>query len=170
MDCRDFFGDHFEDIKSAAKEFGSFVRDMAEEAGRKGGNWSFAQGAPGEGFAGFAEGLYPRVNSYVSADRSLVYEFLLAGFDEKSISLTFKGDRMILKARVPAPSANEGIRYLRKGFSVRDIDYREYPVPAERWNQGASKAAYRNGLLTVSIPPKDDADEPGSVKVEIQVD
>jgi HSP20 family molecular chaperone IbpA len=49
---------------------------------------------------------YPPMNIYMSEDLSLSFEFALAGFEEKDISLSFQGDYMVFSAAVPAAAAS----------------------------------------------------------------
>ncbi len=156
------------ELKTGAEQF---ARAMASEAEAQGKTEGCFGGNAGGHFGGtkdfsfnFENLGYPRHETYEQADGSLVYRFQLPGFDESCISLSFRGDLMILKASLPehlrAASA-EG----RRSF-LRDIDRREYSVPADRYEQTAVKAVFRNGILTVTIPPKDE-DMSGSIKVEI---
>ncbi|MBU0926981.1 MAG: Hsp20 family protein [Spirochaetes bacterium] len=156
------FGESFESIirelSSGAEEF---ARAMAAEAESKG----YGDFCGGKKFnMHFDNPLYPRHDSYEAADGSLVYRFLLPGFDESCISLTFKGDTMVLKATLPERLRAEAAAG-RKPF-LRDVDRREYRVPAERYDQPAAKAAFRDGILTVTIPAKEE-DMSQSIKVEI---
>jgi HSP20 family protein len=162
----------FEDIRKAAEGFGEFIRKMAEEVGPEfdlhlnrgcGPERPFGPDRPFE----FAEHFFPRHNVYRNAEDALVYEFLLPGFDESGINLSFKGDLMILKAKMPAGASDEGRRYDRRRFSPRDIDRREYSVPADRYDQEKAKAVFKNGILTVTIPEKDSGGGNGGIKVEI---
>jgi HSP20 family molecular chaperone IbpA len=147
------------DLKSGAKEF---ARAMSEEAEARG----YGEGCfnPKDFNFRFDALGFPKYNTYNREDGSLVFEFLLPGFEESGINLSFKGDKMILKAALPE-SLRSGTAEGRKQF-LRDIDRREYPVPADRYNQPASKAAFRNGVLTVTIPEIEE-DLSGTIKVEI---
>jgi HSP20 family molecular chaperone IbpA len=49
---------------------------------------------------------YPPMNIYMSGDLSLSFEFALAGFEEKDISLSFQGDYMVFSAAAPAAAAS----------------------------------------------------------------
>ena len=169
MDKFDFFGVDFDEIKRGAREFAENLKGFTAESCcndyRRG--WD---GKPGEHERDFRmdELWYPRTNVRVAQDRSLVFEFLLPGFDEKDISLTFKGDKLILRARFPGgESTREECRWQKRSFWIRDIDYREYSVPAERYDQSAVKAVFRNGILTVTIPCLDITESEGAIKIEI---
>lgn len=153
------FEDLIRDLKSGAREF---ARAMAQEAEAQG----YTGGRPSHGSFDFnLQNLgNPRYTSYNLEDGALVFEFLLPGFDEAGINLSFKDDKMILKATLPE-RLRGGSAEARRPL-MRDIDRREYPVPADRYNQLASRAVFKNGVLTVTIPVIDD-DYSGSIKVEI---
>jgi HSP20 family molecular chaperone IbpA len=160
------------DLKTGAEQF---ARAMASEADAQGKTDSCFNGTAGGTAGGHFGGAkdfsfnfenlgYPRHETYEQADGSLVYRFQLPGFDESCINLSFRGDLMILKATVPERLRAESAEG-RQSF-LRDIDRREYRVPADRYDQTAVKAVFKNGILTVTIPPKDE-DMSGAIKVEI---
>ncbi len=174
MDQQGNFGGGFDDIWRATKEFGEFFRDMASESGFCGGAWDRDRGQwdkgrkPGEAWK---EAFSPRTNIYTREDASLVFEFLVPGFDEKSISVAFAGDMMTLKARLATGDADTGERrYERRQFTLRDIARREYPVPAESYQQDLAKAVYRNGLLRVTIPARAEGPHGQEIKIDIETD
>jgi HSP20 family molecular chaperone IbpA len=168
MDFSNFFGRPFEDWKRDAKDFADHVKGMASEGLHH--DWE-----PGCGFKFktddpfFSMNFYlPRTNIFITADRSLVFEFMLAGFDERNVSLNFKGDKMILRARLAeGEGKREDLRFERRAFSLREIDHREFSVPADRYDQAAAKAVFKNGILTVTIPALDETEAEGAVKIEI---
>lgn len=167
MNRYDFFGFNFDDIKKEAKDFADHMKGMAAESCHNGYEddfkWKF-----GDKDASFSDLYYPRTNNYITSDRSLVFEFMLPGFDERSISLSFKGDKMILKARAPESAfPKEGLRFQKRRFEIKDIDYREYTVSADRYDQSKVKAVFKNGLLTVTIPALGDDVDQGGIKIEI---
>ena len=74
---------------------------------------------------------------------------------------------MLLKATLP-----ESLRHDRPpelASFLRDIEKREYRVPAASYDQAATKAVFKNCVLTVTVPSKEAADGP-AVKVEIVTD
>ena len=147
------FGSGFEDLRRVAEGFGECMRKMAEERGDR----------PTE-----AESSWPLVNSWKTDDGKLVYQFVLPGFEESGISVTFKGDSMVLKARLPeAFAGTEGIRYQRRDFVPCDIERQEFPVSADIWDQEKTTAVLRNGILTVTVPAKVEAEGSGGVRIEI---
>jgi HSP20 family molecular chaperone IbpA len=113
---------------------------------------------------------YPPMNAYMTGDRTLVFEFALAGFDEKDISLSFQGDYMVFSAKIaeaPDLPAEESIRYFKRRLKMKDIEKQKYYVPLDKYAQDQVKAVYRNGILRVSIPPKDEPDQNDGIKIEI---
>ena len=164
------------DLKAGAEQFARAMASEAEAYGKTdgcfGGAAGGATGNPAGGRFGGAKDFsfnfenmgYPRHETFEESDGSLVYRFQLPGFDESCINLSFRGDLMILKATVPERLRAESAEG-RRSF-LHDIDRREYNVPADRYDQTAVRAVFRNGILTVTIPPKDE-DMSGAIKVEI---
>jgi len=147
------FGSGFDDFRRVAEGFGECIKKMAEERGYANteSDWTF-----------------PLVNSWKTDDGKLVHQFVLPGFEESGISVTFKGDSMVLKARMPESAAEtESIRYQRREFTLRNIDRQEFPVPADIWDQEKTTAVLRDGILTVTVPAKAEAEGSGGVRIEI---
>ena len=120
---------------------------------------------------------YPPMNLYMTGDRSLIFEFALAGFDEKDISLSFLGDYMVFSAVMPqagspsqqdeAAPPGESIRYFKRRLKMRDIEKQKYFVPHDKYAQDEVKATYKNGILRVLIPPKEEPDQSDGIRIEI---
>ena len=119
---------------------------------------------------------YPPMNVYMTQDRSLIFEFALAGFDEKDISLSFQGDYMVFSAATPKQDAVDNIisgeglgenRYFKHRLKMKDIQKQKYFVPLDKYAQEKVKAVYKNGILRVSIPPKDEPDQNEGIRIEI---
>ncbi len=156
----------WDDFARSMEEFGENLRDWICGPGPRpwhGEDTSYRVRFHGPVF----HGMYPRVNFFIDTDKSLNFEFLLPGFDLKDISLSFSGDSMILSAKRPAANEYEGRRWEFQGFRLRDIDKREFPVPAARFDQAAVSAALRNGILSVRIPAKPESEESPGVKIDI---
>ncbi|GHV92480.1 hypothetical protein AGMMS50268_29830 [Spirochaetia bacterium] len=114
---------------------------------------------------------YPPMNVYMTNDRSLIFEFALAGFDEKDISLSFQGDYMVFSAKIAAGEntelPEENLRYFKRRLKMKDIEKQKYFVPLDKYAQENVKAVFKNGILKVSIPPKDEPDQSDGIKIEI---
>jgi HSP20 family molecular chaperone IbpA len=87
---------------------------------------------------------YPPMNVCMTGDRTLVFEFALAGFDEKDISLSFQGDYMVFSAKIaenaadtdsPVKLAEENVRYFKRRLKMKDIEKQKYIVPQEKYAQ-----------------------------------
>jgi HSP20 family molecular chaperone IbpA len=123
---------------------------------------------------------YPPMNVYMTADRSMIFEFALAGFDEKDISLSFQGDYMVFSAKIGEErrgeligeerSADENIRYFKRRLKMKDIEKQKYYVPLDKYAQEKVKAVFKNGILRVSISPKDEPNQNDGIKIEIITD
>ena len=119
---------------------------------------------------------YPPMNIFMTGDRSLVFEFALAGFDEKDISLSFQGDYMVFSASMPAAasgvetdetSVGENIRYFKRRLKMKEIEKQKYFVPLDKYAQDRVKAVFRSGILKITIPPKEEPDQSEGIKIEI---
>jgi len=119
---------------------------------------------------------YPPMNVFMNADRSLTFEFALAGFDEKDINLSFQGDYMVFSATMPLESSpsqegvsfpEENVRYFKRRLKLKNIEKQKYFVPLDKYAQDKVKAVFRNGILRVSVPPKDEPDQNDGIKIEI---
>jgi HSP20 family molecular chaperone IbpA len=114
---------------------------------------------------------YPPMNLYMTKDRTQVFEFALAGFDERDISLSFQGDYMIFSATMSPDKVNtenpEEVRYLKRRLKMKDIEKQKYFVPSDKFDQAAVKAVFKNGILRVSVPARKEPEQNDGVKIEI---
>ena len=117
---------------------------------------------------------YPPMNVFMTRDKSLIFEFALAGFDEKDISLSFQGDYMVFSAMLPRADEfveeahpDESIRYFKRRLKMKDIEKQKYYVPLDKYAQEKVKAVFRNGILRVSVPPKEEPDQSDGIRIEI---
>jgi HSP20 family molecular chaperone IbpA len=187
-------GSIFDEIFDAAQNFQDELHNNFHRYGD-----GFPGGRPFEAFgkAFFDENTdyypnysYPPMNIYMSEDRSLSFEFALAGFDEKDISLSFQGDYMVFSATVPAAPAapdsppesrvfgsrtegfrreggEENLHYLKRRLKMKDIEKQKYFVPLDKYAQEKVRAVFKNGILKITIPPKDEPEQNEGIKIEI---
>jgi HSP20 family molecular chaperone IbpA len=76
----------------------------------------------------------------------------------------------VFSAAIPvaeSPVAEENLRYLKRRLKMKDIEKQKYFVPLDKYAQEKVKAVFRNGILKVSIPPKDEPDQNEGIKIEI---
>ncbi|MDR0473181.1 MAG: Hsp20 family protein [Treponema sp.] len=163
-------GTIFDEIFEAARDFHDEFRKNFSDT-RQGENpWNFNENT--DYYPNYS---YPPMNVFMTSDRSLNFEFALAGFEEKDICLSFQGDYMVFAASMPktsmpeaaSPSPEEGIRYFKRRLKMKDIEKQKYFVPLDKYAQENVKAVFRNGILRVTIPPKEEPDQNGGIKIEI---
>ena len=174
-------GSIFDEIFEAAQDFkDEFHRKFKEYGGERPG---FTEGPFTFGKQFFDENTdfypnysYPPMNVYMTGERTMVFEFALAGFDEKDISLSFQGDYMVFSAKLdnmepfdgcPAKRPDENVRYFKRRLKMKDIEKQKYFVPLDKYAQDKVKAIYKNGILKVMIPPKEEPDQNDGIKIEI---
>lgn len=172
FNSHDFDGS-FEDIIEAAKEFGNRIKEMAPELGpmfdscRSPRHETGSRGSrynEGETASGYGATQYPPFNSHTNRDGAMVLEFVLAGIDESDVSITFQGDYLVLDAKVPGRDESiDGSGFTSSGFRPRSIDRQRYMVKARDFQQEKAKAVFKNGVLTVTVPPV----EIQGIKIEI---
>ena len=117
---------------------------------------------------------YPPMNIYMTNDRSLIFEFALAGFEENDISLSFQGDYMVFQASMSGAGTtgetnvpDESIRYFKRRLKMKNIEKQKYFVPLDKYAQDRVKAVFRNGILKVTVPPKEEPEQNSGIKIEI---
>ncbi len=157
-------------------DLGQIMDDIFEATQNFGGAFKEGfQSRPGNPFAWdentdyYPAYSYPPSNVYVTPEKSLVFEFALAGFNESDISLEFKGDYMILNAAVPKERTvkDDEIKFLKRRLKFREIVDQKYFAPAEKFDRDAVQAVYANGVLTVTVPAKVEQESPEGVKIKI---
>jgi len=123
--------------------------------------------------------MYPPSTIYLSKEKKLVFEFALAGFDEKDISVQFRGDYLIFSAKAPAASTAQGaagsaaepdetVQYFKRRLKMRDVEEQRYFVPADKFDQGGTQAEFRNGLLRLVVPPREQAESGEEIRINIR--
>jgi HSP20 family molecular chaperone IbpA len=170
----------FDEIFGAAQDFrDEFHRNFSDFAGNCDRGGAFGRPPFDENLDYYPNYSYPPMNVFMTDDRSLVFEFALAGFDEKDISLSFQGDYMVFSAKlnsqdaagftdqVTETPAEENVRYFKRRLKLKDIEKQKYFVPLDKYAQENVKAVYKNGILRVTVPPKDEPDQNSGIRIEI---
>jgi HSP20 family protein len=117
--------------------------------------------------------LYPPANVYLTREKKLVFEIALAGFEEKDISIQFRGDSLIFSAKAPSPAAagsesEESVQYFKRRLKLKDIEEQRYYVPADKFHHNGCVATFRNGLLKIVVPPREQSEQGAEIKVDIK--
>ena len=98
----------------------------------------------------------------------MVFEFALAGYRENDITLQFQGDYMVLDASAPDhPPVDDDVIFFNRRLKFKPIVGQKYYVPADKFDHDSAKAVFRQGILRVTVPPKEDTTNPPGVKIEI---
>ena len=115
--------------------------------------------------------LYPPSTIYLSRDKKLVFEIALAGFDEKDISVQFRGDYLIFSAKAPRiEESDESVQYFKRRLKLKDIEEQRYYVPADKFDQAGTQARFHNGLLTLIVPPREQGDAGDEIRIDIRTE
>jgi len=95
---------------------------------------------------------YPPTDIYVEKDKTLVFEFAVAGYEEDDIHLDFDGSYMELSIK-KREKKRDDIKILRNRISATKI-YNRYGVPSDKYDYAKAEAKLKNGILVVKIPSK----------------
>jgi HSP20 family molecular chaperone IbpA len=155
-----------EELFSAAESIGTvFSEKMGFEKEGQGFNWD----AKWDFYPFYS---YPPTNIYIQDDRTLVFEFALAGFSENAITLEFKGNYLLLSAKAPVEEteASEGRHYFKRRLKLRSIEQQKYLVPEDKFDREAVEATFKNGILRVVIPPKVEAGDQTGQTIPIKTE
>ena len=110
---------------------------------------------------------YPPVNIFVTDEKSLIFEFALAGFNESDLNVEFKGDYLVFSAKSPKIDHGSGVKYFKRRLKFKDVEEQKFFVPENKFDQGKVKAVFKNGILKVVIPAKEIIETKEGIKVEI---
>jgi HSP20 family protein len=113
--------------------------------------------------------MYPPATIYLTKEKKMVFEVALAGFEEKDITVEFRGDHLVFSARAPVvQEPEEGVQYFKRRLKLKDIEEQRFYVPADKFDQAGTRATFKNGLLTLVVPPREQPDQGGSIKIDIR--
>jgi HSP20 family molecular chaperone IbpA len=111
---------------------------------------------------------YPPLNVYIKPDKTLVFEFAMAGFNEKEFDLSFRGDYMMFSARVAEDILHEeGVKYFKRRLRFKDVSEQRYYVPADKFDREKVSAVFSHGLLKVEVPPRQETVQIETIKIKI---
>ena len=154
-----------EAFKFAESLGGSFNHDAAERM-RKAAE-QFGKGPFGNPDY-YPAYMYPPSTIYLTRDKKLVVEIALAGFEEKDITVQFRGDHLLFSARAPKPAENEdGVQYFKRRLKLKDIEEQRYFVPADKFDQSGTQARFHNGLLRLVVPPREQPETGEEIRIPI---
>ncbi|TVR55728.1 MAG: Hsp20/alpha crystallin family protein [Spirochaetaceae bacterium] len=163
MKNRDFIdlGRIMDEIFEAAEDFSTV---FTEGIGYKTPTWKWK----GDLYPAYS---YPPSNIYMLEDKTIVFEFALAGFSEEKIDLEFKGDNMQLTAHVGDSFRDrDDVKYLKRRLKLKDVVAQKFFVPEDKFDREKAHAVFKNGILRVTIPARDDAKSQPGMKVNIHTE
>lgn len=108
--------------------------------------------------------IFPPMNVYTT-DAGMTYEFALAGYSKKELTITIEGNSLVVKGTPAEATKPENIKYygtprIRKAtFTIKK------PI-SEVLDAKQLRATFTDGLLTVFIPLKEKK-EPENQTIEI---
>jgi len=113
--------------------------------------------------------MYPPATICLTREKKLVLELALAGFEEKDITVQFRGDHLLFSAKAPVPAeSEEGVQYFKRRLKLKDIEEQRYYVPAEKFDQAGTQARFHNGLLRLVVPPRDQPETGEEIRIRIR--
>ncbi|RKX83404.1 MAG: Hsp20/alpha crystallin family protein [Spirochaetes bacterium] len=110
---------------------------------------------------------YPPVNIYVTQEKSLIFEFALAGFNEKDLNVEFKGDYLVFSAKSPSSDYGSDLKFFKRRLKFKDVPEQKFFVPEGKFDQKKVKAVFKNGILKIVIPAREIIETKEGIKVEI---
>ena len=103
----------------------------------------------------------PLSNVYETED-SFRLELALPGYEKEQISLAVENNSLIVKGEKPKEEEKE-YKYVRREFSNSDFE-KSFRL-SKKINQEAIKASFKNGILELVLPKKEEA-----IPVKRQID
>ncbi len=102
---------------------------------------------------------YPVADIYKNDDGSTTLEFALAGFDKSELNVEVKPEERTITVSAQSDTSSETQRRIaRRSFKKTYVNY------DNNLDLTAAKADYENGLLTISLPTRPEAQ---AINVEI---
>jgi HSP20 family molecular chaperone IbpA len=105
---------------------------------------------------------YPPVNYYAEEDGSLHFEFAVAGYKQDDIDLKFEDDHLIMKI-LKKEEGSKTRKYFVKRIKFSEAETKAY-VPFSKYDVNKVQASFNDGILSVSIPVREDA-KPVKIKI-----
>lgn len=109
---------------------------------------------------------FPPCNISTDKDGTIKFEFALAGYNEDDLNVDIEDDKLVVSASRREEEGNETEEaFIHHGIRAREFRV-AYPI-GPRFDSTKAKAAYRNGMLTVTIPVAEDK-KPRNLKIAVE--
>jgi HSP20 family molecular chaperone IbpA len=60
------------------------------------------------------------------------------------------------------------VQYFKRRLKLRDIEEQRYFVPADKFDQAGTQANFKNGLLRLVVPPREQAETGEEIHIDIR--
>jgi len=118
--------------------------------------------------AGFSsdDSTLPAVN-ILEDDNSIQIEVAAPGMKKEDFKIDLENNRLTVSAEVSTENSESGERYSRKEFSYRSFR-RLFNIPVETINGDQIQATYKDGILLVTLPKREELKPKPARAIEIQ--
>ncbi|MCK9410925.1 MAG: Hsp20/alpha crystallin family protein [Prolixibacteraceae bacterium] len=118
--------------------------------------------------AGFSseDSTLPAVN-ILEDDNRIQIEVAAPGMKKEDFKIDLEHNRLTVSAEVSTENSESGERYSRKEFSYRSFR-RLFNIPVETINGDQIEAAYKDGILLVTLPKREELKPKPARAIEIQ--
>ena len=118
--------------------------------------------------AGFSsdDSTLPAVNILEEDDRIQI-EVAAPGMKKEDFKIDLENNRLTVSAEVSTENSESGERYSRKEFSYRSFR-RLFNIPVETINGDQIQATYKDGILLVTLPKREELKPKPARAIEIQ--
>lgn len=107
---------------------------------------------------------FPPCNYYADEDGTLHFDFAVAGYTQDEVDLKFEDDHLVLTLTPNGDESKKG-KVFQKAIKKANSVTRAL-VPFTKYDVAKATASFKDGMLKVTIPVKEDA-KPVSVKIDI---
>ena len=75
---------------------------------------------------------------------------------------------LYFSARIPeGTQAAEGRQYFKKRLKLKNIEEQRYYAPEDKFDREKVSAIFKNGLLRIEVPPRENVAEAEEIKINI---
>ena len=105
---------------------------------------------------------FPAVDVYVDkSSGNLQFDIALPGYADDDIEIAFEDDHMAVTVQKDnafnkkKKEQQDDIVYIRRSLRTSKVNFK-VPVPTTRFQVAEAKASYKNGILSISIPRREE--------------
>ena len=117
----------------------------------------------GYDFAKQANNCWKPGTNILENDNTYILEFAVPGMKKSDFKVNLENNVLTVSAEIEENKENEALNYSRKEFTVSSFS-RTFTVP-KTVNADDVKADYKNGILTVKLPKKEEVKITKEIKI-----